>query len=65
MFLDENGNGEHDKNLLGMPKEGYGFSNNVYNWYGGPPEFKKASFEVGQEEMITLTIQVKNWPPQI
>lgn len=28
VFLDENGNGKLDKNLLGIPKERFGFSNN-------------------------------------
>ncbi len=30
MFFDENGNGKIDTNFLGIPKEAYGFSNNVY-----------------------------------
>ncbi len=64
-FHDENGNGKHDMRLLGMPEEGYGFSRNVYNWYGGPPEFEKASFKLEQGDSVSLTIQVKNWPPQI
>ncbi len=30
LFFDENGNGFIDKNAFGIPKEAYGFSNNVY-----------------------------------
>jgi uncharacterized protein (DUF2141 family) len=29
VFVDVNGNGKMDKNFLGIPKEQYGFSNNV------------------------------------
>ena len=39
---DENGNLKMDKNL-GIPKEGYGFSNNVLGFMG-PPAFSKARF---------------------
>jgi uncharacterized protein (DUF2141 family) len=40
---DINGDGKLDKNILGIPTEGYGFSNNVMGKYG-PPEWIKASF---------------------
>jgi uncharacterized protein (DUF2141 family) len=38
MFHDENNNGELDHNFLGIPTEGYGFSNNPKLRFG-PPEF--------------------------
>lgn len=63
LFHDENENGEFDTNLMGMPNEGYGFSKNVYNWYGGPPGFDKASFTLEAEDTLSLEIKVKNWPP--
>ena len=40
---DINGDGKLDKNMLGIPTEGYGFSNNALGKYG-PPEWIKASF---------------------
>ena len=40
---DENNNQKMDKTILGIPKEGYGFSNNVSGAFG-PPSYKKASF---------------------
>lgn len=40
---DENNNRRMDKNILGIPKEGYGFSNNVSATFG-PPSYKRASF---------------------
>ena len=41
---DENMNGKLDVNVLGIPKEGYGFSNDVKAWFGAP-SFDDASFE--------------------
>ena len=43
---DENDNGELDTNLVGIPKEGFGFGNNAMGTFG-PPSFRKASIEVG------------------
>jgi uncharacterized protein (DUF2141 family) len=42
---DENQNKDLDQGVLGKPKEGFGFSNNVMGIIG-PPSFKKASFYV-------------------
>ena len=39
VFHDENNNGKFDMNWMGMPLEGYGFSNNV------KPMFKAPSFD--------------------
>ena len=46
---DENGNGELETNLLGVPVEGYGFSNDAEGFMG-PPTFADASVEVGDED---------------
>ncbi len=40
---DSNANGKIDTNFMGIPKEGYGFSNNVMGSFG-PPSFEKAKF---------------------
>lgn len=40
---DENNDQQMNKNALGLPKEGYGFSNNVIGAFG-PPSYKRASF---------------------
>jgi uncharacterized protein (DUF2141 family) len=42
-FLDENGNGEVDRGLFGVPKEGVGFSNDAKIRFG-PPKFAEAVF---------------------
>ena len=54
VFHDENGNGQLDKNLLGIPKEGYGFSNSNAT---RPPRFDQAAFNVdGTAASITITL---------
>lgn len=39
LYHDKNGDGEMNRNLLGIPKEAFGFSNNV------KPKFSKPTFE--------------------
>ena len=46
-FHDENGNGELDVNQVGVPIEGYGFSNNAAA-NPGPASFADAAFELGE-----------------
>ncbi|TGL98022.1 DUF2141 domain-containing protein [Leptospira barantonii] len=41
---DENANNELDTNLVGMPKEGVGVSNNVKGFMG-PPKYEDAKFQ--------------------
>ena len=43
-FHDENGNGKLDRNSLGAPTEGYGFSNEAQGT-AGPPKFAQAAFD--------------------
>ena len=53
---DENANGDLDTNLLGIPVEGYGFSNDAMGIMG-PPAFGDASMVVGNEPghaLVTL-----------
>ncbi len=45
VFHDENGNKIQDRNMLGIPTEGYGFSNNPDSRFG-PPPYTKAEFEL-------------------
>lgn len=44
-FHDENGNGKLDTNLLGIPTEGYGFSNNAKGTFG-PPSYAKSKISL-------------------
>ena len=54
-FHDENGNDDLDTNLLGIPKEGYGFGNDAKATFG-PPGFEAAAVTVGD----TSTVAVMN-----
>ena len=56
VFLDEDADGKFDSNFLGIPKEPFGFSNDVMGALG-KPSFEKASFEVGANgARIELTL---------
>jgi uncharacterized protein (DUF2141 family) len=54
---DENMNGKLDTNRLGIPTEGYGFSNNARNLFG-PPSFAAASFPY-DGRTLDLTISLR------
>ena len=47
-FHDADGDGELATNFLGMPTEGYGFSNGAVGFMG-PPSFEAAAVSVGTE----------------
>lgn len=55
---DENNNQKLDKNILGIPKEGFGFSNNASAPFG-PPSFNKASFIHTTNKPTDLQIKIK------
>lgn len=54
-YIDANENEKLDTNFLGIPKEEYGFSNNVREKYG-PPSFESASFILGAYRKLLLEI---------
>jgi uncharacterized protein (DUF2141 family) len=54
---DENRDGKLETDWMGVPKEGYGFSNNAKGRLG-PPSFEAASFSYnGQSLNITITLE--------
>ncbi len=53
---DENNNDKLDTNFLGMPKEGFGFSNNP-TIYFGPPSFNKSKVELEKDSEITIKLK--------
>jgi len=56
-YHDENGNGELDTNLIGIPKEGYMFSNDLHPKFSAP-RFEEAAFTLPPEgTTITITVQ--------
>lgn len=54
-FHDENDNNKLDKNIMGIPTESYGFSNNGRGMFG-PPDYDDVKFAVNKEQ---ITIQFK------
>ena len=50
VFHDENSSGDMDKNFIGIPKEGYGVSNNAKAGLFGPPKFEDAQFDLSSNE---------------
>ena len=54
-FHDENGDGELDTNILGIPQEGYGFANDAAGMMG-PPSFADASVVVGKAGAVPARI---------
>lgn len=54
LLHDENNNLKMDTNMVGIPKEGYGFSNDAKGAMG-PPSFEKAAFELNApQKKITI-----------
>jgi len=56
LFHDVDGNGELNANIMGIPTEPFGFSNNAPLQFG-PPSFKAAAFDVdssGAAQTISL-----------
>jgi uncharacterized protein (DUF2141 family) len=53
---DVNKNGELDKNALGIPKEGFGFSNDAAGTFG-PPGFDKAKFILPRAGELVITLK--------
>lgn len=57
VFQDINANGVLETNMVGLPKEPIGFSNDARIRFG-PPSFEDAKFEVlpGRETRVTITL---------
>ncbi len=55
LFHDKNSNGELDTNFLGIPTEGYGFSNNQRSRFG-PPPYEDRLFDHRQDTTISISL---------
>ncbi|MDR3219431.1 MAG: DUF2141 domain-containing protein [Dysgonamonadaceae bacterium] len=55
VFQDENDNKKLDTGMFGIPKEKYGFSNNVKGTMG-PPKFKERLFKIEEDRGIYITL---------
>ena len=58
LFHDANENGKLDSNFAGIPREGFGFSNNVIGTFG-PPSFEEAEFAFEGEKKIEITLKYR------
>ena len=58
VWHDANKNGIVDKSLVGIPSEGYGFSNDAQG-FTGPPDFEDATFVVDATKQKTLKLKVR------
>ena len=56
VFHDVNENGKLDTNFMGIPKEGFGFSNDVMGTFG-PPSFEKAKFKCPVSKPVSVTMK--------
>ena len=56
IYQDVNGNGHFDSNFIGLPREPFGFSNNLPIRFG-PPSFMKASFKVTGNQRIGVELR--------
>ncbi|MFL9927632.1 DUF2141 domain-containing protein [Herbaspirillum lusitanum] len=54
-FADENGNGKLDTNIVGLPTERYGFSNNAKGRMG-PPGFDAAAIQLDTDSSISFQL---------
>lgn len=55
LFHDENSNGKLDTNIVGLPQEGYGFSNNGGRF--GPASYEEAKFTVSEDTHISIELR--------
>jgi uncharacterized protein (DUF2141 family) len=53
---DANVNEKLDSNFFGIPKEGFGFSNNAMGTFG-PPSFEKAKVEISTPKTILIALR--------
>ncbi|MEL7450720.1 MAG: DUF2141 domain-containing protein [Pseudomonadota bacterium] len=57
LYHDANGNGEMDRNMMGLPSEGYGFSGKGGR-FGAPP-FDDAAFEINDGDTNAVVIKLR------
>jgi uncharacterized protein (DUF2141 family) len=53
LFHDENNDQKLNTNFLGIPKEGYGFSNNAYHTFRAP-DYSEASFQHEDNTILNI-----------
>lgn len=61
-YHDANDNHQLDRDMVGIPQEGYGFSNNVRPGMGAP-SFESAAFDVAAAPYTTRIAALYGWSP--
>lgn len=56
VYHDKNNNRNLDKNLMGMPVEKYGFSNNARGTFSAP-SFEEAKFYLSDQKKLQITLK--------
>jgi uncharacterized protein (DUF2141 family) len=56
VYHDENNNSEIDFNFLGLPTEGFGFSNNPVIYFG-PPSFRECCFDKSGKKNVSIKVK--------
>lgn len=56
VFVDKNGNGELDTNLIGSPTEPYGFSRDARGNMG-PPDFEASAVDVKGDTAVNINLR--------
>jgi uncharacterized protein (DUF2141 family) len=56
IYHDENKNSKLDKNMLGVPTEYYGFSNNARRTFSAP-SFQESSFDLNKDVKQTIALK--------
>ena len=59
LFHDTNGNNKMDKNFMGIPKEGYGASQNRLP-FASAPSFNENRFTISNNTITRLNIKLRN-----
>jgi uncharacterized protein (DUF2141 family) len=62
IYHDENLNAKLDANEMGIPREGYGFSNNPK--VPGRPKFEQAAFDLSRNDTIEVKMIYRKEPAQ-
>ncbi len=55
LYHDENGNGKFDRSMIGLPAEGYGFTNNPAT-LAGLPSFRSVRLNVARSGLTTRVV---------
>ncbi|MGC1633671.1 MAG: DUF2141 domain-containing protein [Gelidibacter sp.] len=56
LYHDENSDGECNRNMLGIPKEGYGFSNNIKPKFSAP-SYQDCKFQFDNNKVLDIILR--------